>query len=234
MLLAALLFVETTTLYAAIIDPHAYTKRDRDNIVSQASRMSLDTGAEDLTSNWSSSNPYSFITKEMWVIFSTDTSGQPNQWIEIGQVKGGVNKNYWNGHYEAIKRYQNGSLIYTETPLSYSGDTGPASYEISYGGKSSLGYDFWNVYINGINYDYWTIPFISSIAQHVGIESNDSLNTFKTGTKITNIGYTKDGTSYWWTSSMNGDSNYLNWSSTFQYDSTSNTNSAVFTGSGGV
>jgi hypothetical protein len=234
-IMVTLLFWNTSTSYAALIDPHAYAKQDRNDIVSEGSKMVLNTGAEDLTSNWSSTNKYSFITKEMWVILSKTTDGAVKEWIEIGQVDGGVNGSYHAGHFTAVKRYQNGQLTYTEKTLGTSGGTsGAYTYEVKYGGKSSTGYDKWNLYINGFYQDFWTVPFTQSIGQHVGIESNDSMNRFTSGTKISNVDYLKNGTYYRWSSATNADYNSLNWSSSFQYSSSSNTNTVTFTSAGGV
>lgn len=234
-IMASLLFWNVPTSYAALIDPHAYAQQQRTDIVSDSSRMVLNTGAEDLTSNWSSSNPDSFITKEMWVVLSKTPAGDPQEWIEMGQVRGGVNKQFHNGHFTAVKRYQNGQLLFTESVIGTSGSTsGSYTYEIAYGGKSSLGYDKWNLYINGSYQTFWTVPYTQSVGQTVGIETNDSLSSFKTGTKISNVDYLKNGTWWRWTSAVNGDSNVLGWSSSFVYNSTANTNTVTFTNAGGV
>ncbi|MDQ6423394.1 hypothetical protein RB620_28665 [Paenibacillus sp. LHD-117] len=231
-IMATLLFLNTSTSHAALIEPHAYAKQDRNDISSESSKMVLNTGAEDLTSTWSSTNKNSFITKEMWVILSKTSDGQAKEWIEVGQVKGGVNGSYHDGHFTAVKRYQNGQLTYTESTIGTGGTSGSFTYEIKYGGKSSLGYDKWNIYINGFYQTFWTVPFIKSVAQHVGIESNDNLNKFKTGTKISNVAYLKDGTYYLWGSATNGDDNSLNWSSNFQFNSNTNSNTVTFSNGG--
>lgn len=195
--------------------------------------MTLNTGAEDLESTWSSTNNDSFITKEMWVIFSMDSNGDPKEWVEVGQVKGGVNDLYHDGHFTGVKRYENGKLLFTEKKLGNGGTTGSYTYELKYGGKSSLGYDKWEVYIGGVYQTFWTVPFTQGIAQHVGIESNDTLNQFDSGTKISNVYYTKNGTLYKWNTATNGDSNSLNWSSSFT-NGTGNSNTVTLTNAGGV
>lgn len=88
-----------TPAYASLLSPHAYAEQHN---------SATNYGG------YAENNNQGFITDEMWSVFSNE-----NYWIEVGDVDGVLNGNYWAGHYAA----KNDSSGYTEYAIGseYSG-----------------------------------------------------------------------------------------------------------------
>lgn len=209
------------TASASPISPHAYAQEGL-LLTNYGGYFSSPYGQGNLYSNWSSSNPTSFITNEMWEAFNS------NEWIETGDVDGSINGNYWAGHYVAYQEYNSstGQYAYHEYTVGSEYPTGAHNFEVQKTGTNT-----WVSYVDFTQSMSFSFSYASSPEINVGIESNDNQNYFLSGTYDDTLEY-KDSSNNWhlWPSAVNGDSNSLGWSSTFTYSTSGPSNTEAFSG----
>lgn len=205
------------------LNPHAYAQQ-ASSVTQYGLYFSNHNGQEDLSVNWAN-NPqeeWSFITKEGWEIFPTAAQGK--QWIEVGAIKGFLKtKGYWSGHFVFFQKCQP-TCIYQGYTYGSQNPTGIHNYEIQY-----IGNNYWRAYVDfNTVQDFW-FPYTSNSLARVGLETTDSDSTFVNGTNQRAIEY-KDQNNVWrrWQSASNQDQNGLGWRSTFNYDSSTNTNRVTY------
>lgn len=148
----------------------------------------------------------------MWVPFASGS-----QWIEIGDVDGSVNGNYWAGHYMAVKS----STGYTEYTIGSSYSFSGHSFEVQLTTPNT-----WVGYVDYNKVMTFTMPFTSSFSTRCWIETNVSNGAFTSGIQEASLQY-KDASEVWhnWTSAVKTDTNSLGFTSAY----TSSTNRITFT-----
>ena len=193
-LFAALLGIIASSSTAARADfilPHQYVEQDFDTTLDGGYYEAV-AGQEDLTNPNqlaydSVNNQYSFINKEMWLNVSKSTDhtcnfGANHCWLEAGDTAGGLQTSTgvtaWAGHYFAIARNDG---TYYEEPIGTSGVTGTHTFEIAYGTNG-----IWEIYIDGaLSRQISSMSYFGSgdgYSLHAGIESDNTNNTYKSGT----------------------------------------------------
>ena len=139
--------------------------------------------------------PPSFITKEGWLVFSDSNGGE---WIETGTVNGSLQISFtdhtlvhWHGFYVAVNgcggvtATQCSNLItYNEGEVGSPVVNGKHSFLIRKMTDSSGNYQVYidNTPITKFNSSLFTVP--DPIGATIGFESNDTTNSFTSGTVI--------------------------------------------------
>jgi hypothetical protein len=178
---------------ASPVNPHWYALQ-RVSATNTGIYSSITNDQEDL-----SHVSGTFINKEMWLIFNTAST----RWIEAGTTRGPVNNSDgyvddWHGHFIA---YQTAPGDYHERNVETEYKTGTHNFQISR--DTSNGVTNWTIYFDFNRVA--TIPAItdtSGIYHDVGIESNDSDNSFTNGTYSSAMQY------------RNTSGSWVTWSST--------------------
>lgn len=123
-------------------------------------------------------------------------------WVEMGNVKGytapdGVSTTqYWAGHYYAKQR-TNGTNppIYQRILFGVSGVTGAHSFQIEKTGSSGGLYS-WSFALNNVNQGGLSSNNASFPYMQGGIETNNGLSKFRSGTTIESM-YYRDTANVW-------------------------------------
>lgn len=188
---------------AAIINPHAYAIQ-RINAIYYGGYFYNPYGQIDLNSRYSSNTHHEFITNEMWNVFSTSDGGR---WIEVGEVDGVLNGNYWAGHFLAIQD----DVGYREYAIGSNFSSTGHSFEIQ-----KIGYNKWGVYVDFNKVMDFSIPYSKVSYMDIGIETNTTTASFTNGMYNSAIQYLNSGST--WTkatSATREDYNPFNWISTY-------------------
>ncbi|MCM8711230.1 hypothetical protein M2651_09330 [Clostridium sp. SYSU_GA19001] len=198
-----LVFFPIVSVKASYIPNHAYAQQ-HNSLTNYGGYFYNPYGQSSLISNFDSLNNYAFITNEMWTAF-----GDSSQWIEVGDVDGNLNGNYWAGHFTAVQPQDPNK--YQEYSIGSNYASSGHSFEIQY-----LGSFWWGVYVDYQLAIKFYMPFDYSTFTQVGIETNNTAATFSNGIYNANMQY-KDLSGTWhnWYSSLNYDINNLNWTSNY-------------------
>lgn len=163
LVMTGVLLISPSSASAAYLgENHGYTQQAFSNgSLIYGGYMSSTNTQEHLFSNWTSTHNLSFITKEMWFAFNE------NEWMEVGAVDGSVNVIFWNGHFQALNRFNSstGKYEFREFTIGSKGPTGTHNYQIQPGGTNASG--SWVNWTGGSarnadnNYKTWYSTFTS-------------------------------------------------------------------------
>ncbi len=206
----------TVSPTADCLSPHAYTQQaDYDT---QYGVYFSSYYVNDISSDYAntSEDGGSFITKEEWELFSS------SQWIEAGSITGYLlSYGAWTGSFVGANTCNSsGTCSYQAFTAGSADPTGVHDYEIQYVGNNE-----WGAYVDLNLINTWSSLSAPQTEENVGIEANDSADTFVNGTSAQAVEY-KDANNVWqhWTSPSNLDNNSLGWYSTFTYNAGNDTN----------
>ncbi|MDF5730039.1 MAG: hypothetical protein PUP92_19000 [Rhizonema sp. PD38] len=178
---------------ATILSPHAYALyRTYANIPLNGLSFTSQNTGEDLQNPNGASR---FITKEGWLGFSNSNGGE---WIETGTVKGALFKSFtdytiddWDGLFVAMNgcggvtaTQCSNHITYREGEVGSQVATGKHNFIIRKMTDGSGNYQVYIDYSPLIVVNGSTFTVSDPINADVGIESNDTTNSFTSGTTV--------------------------------------------------
>lgn len=203
---------------ASLISPHAYAVYHNAN-KNHGGYFYNSSGQKDLFGAYAANGNNGFITDEMWCVFPNH-----NYWIEVGDMDGVLNGNYWAGHYAA----KNDASGYTEYSIGSEFSGCGNSFRINLTDPNT-----WVVYVNGIAQLTFTEPYSEFDYTDIGIETNNTDSSFTNGISSTTLQMYSIYNDCWpnWTNNgvTNRDNNTLGWHSTYSASSIRINNKITFT-----